>query len=237
MTQATVSPRTSAWTWLVLVLALGVALGSYRYFLPGSPGAAPAVVANRFTPTGVLIVHVGFAATALLVGPFQFIAAVRARWPRWHRRVGTLYVCCCLGGGLAGLTLALGTTAGPMATAGFGGLALAWLAATANAWRLARARDFARHRRWMIRSFALTFAAVTLRLYLPVAAVAHLDFVAAYQAISFLCWVPNLVVAELYLALARPAKAPAPSSLRPAQRGGGSARASPPPAASWRSPG
>jgi len=30
--------------WIVLVLALGVALASYRYFLPGSPGAAPTVV-------------------------------------------------------------------------------------------------------------------------------------------------------------------------------------------------
>ncbi|HEX4097339.1 MAG TPA: DUF2306 domain-containing protein [Caulobacteraceae bacterium] len=48
--------------------------------------------------------------------------------------------------------------------------------ATAQAWRYAKARDFLRHQRWMTRSYALTFAAVTLRLYVRISAVAHLDF-------------------------------------------------------------
>jgi len=52
----------------------------------------------------------------------------------------------------------------------------------------------------MIRSFALTFAAVTLRLYLPISAMLSIPFEEAYRAISFLCWVPNLALAELYLA-------------------------------------
>ena len=56
-------------------------------------------------------------------------------------------------------------------------------------------------RAWMTRSYALTFAAVTLRLYLPVAIIAHWDFDASYRAISFLCWVPNLIVAEAWLRL------------------------------------
>ena len=106
---------------------------------------------------------------------------------------------CCLGGGVAGFVLALGSTAGPIGTAGFGLLAVSWLIATGNAWRLARAHDYRRHERWMIRSYALTFAAVTLRLYIPISQAAHLDFVQAYRAISFLAWVPNAIVAELIL--------------------------------------
>jgi hypothetical protein len=51
----------------------------------------------------------------------------------------------------------------------------------------------------MLRSYALAFAAVTLRLYIAVILLAHLDFVIAYRAISFLCWVPNLALAELYV--------------------------------------
>ena len=43
-------------------------------------------------------------------------------------------------------------------------------------WLTARARRFDEHRRWMIRSFALTFAAVTLRLYLPLGMMAGLSF-------------------------------------------------------------
>jgi hypothetical protein len=58
---------------------------------------------------------------------------------------------------------------------------------------------FVQHRAWMIRSFALTFAAVTLRLYLPLAALLSINFVDAYRAISFLAWLPNLLVVESYL--------------------------------------
>ena len=53
----------------------------------------------------------------------------------------------------------------------------------------------AAHRAWMIRSFALTFAAVTLRLELPVLA-ALTDFETAYRAIAWVSWAPNLVLAE-----------------------------------------
>jgi hypothetical protein len=190
---------TRVWLWTATALAIAVALGSYRYLLPGMPGAAPMVVANAFARTGALVVHAGVSATALILGALQFFPRLRARWPAWHRRAGTVYVAACLVGGGAALLLALGTASGPVGTAGFGLLALCWIGCTAQAWRLARARDFVRHPRWMIRSYALTFAAVTLRLYLPIAAVAHLDFSDAYRAISFLCWVPNLIVAELWL--------------------------------------
>jgi uncharacterized membrane protein len=183
----------------VLVLALGVGLFSYRYLIPGAPLGAPPILANAFARYGVLTVHAGFAATALSIGPLQFFAAIRTRRPRWHRWIGTTYVACCLIGGAAGLLLALGTTEGSVAGAGFGLLAMTWTATTANAWRLARERDFARHRRWMIRSYALTLAAVTLRLYLPLLGVLHVDFDWGYRAISFLCWIPNLIVAELWL--------------------------------------
>jgi hypothetical protein len=191
--------RGGAALWIVLVLALGVGLFSYRYLLPTPPLGAPQPLANAFTRYGVLTVHAGLAATALLIGPLQFFAWVRTRHPRWHRRIGTAYVICCLVGGAAGFLLALGATEGPIAAAGFGSLAVAWVLTTANAWRLVRARDYVRHRRWMIRSYALTFAAVTLRLYLPILPLAHIDFDAGYRAISFLCWIPNLIVVELWL--------------------------------------
>ena len=47
----------------------------------------------------------------------------------------------------------------------------------------------------MIRSFALTFAAVMLRIYVPLAYMAGLPVELSYQVIAWLCWVPNLVVA------------------------------------------
>lgn len=190
---------TAVWLWTATVLAAAIALTSYRYLLPGMPGAPANVLANHFARTGAMVLHAGVSATALILGALQFFPRIRTRWPTWHRRAGTLYVICCIIGGSAALLLALGTSAGPIGTAGFGLLGLLWLGTTAQAWRDARARRFVRHRRWMTRSYALTFAAVTLRLYLPVVFIAHWNPDVGYRVISFLCWVPNLIVAELWL--------------------------------------
>ena len=146
-----------------------------------------------------LMVHVAGAATALFLGPWQFSSRLRNRLPTLHRWIGRTYVVSCLVGGAAGFLLALGASTGPMSTIGFGSLAILWIVTTSLAWRRAVQGRFIEHRAWMIRSFALTFAAVTLRLYLPLIFVFQVGFDDAYRAISFLCWVPNLLVAELYL--------------------------------------
>ena len=188
---------------LILISALLIGTASYRYLIPGNFGLAPPILANRFTHMGVLTIHAGFAATALILGPFQFMRGLRDRFRSLHRTLGKLYVLCCIAAGLAGLILAFGATTGPISTAGFGTLAVLWLVTTGQAWRLAMTRKFTDHERWMIRSFALTFAAVTLRLYLPFAFVSPLSYDDTYRAISFLCWVPNLIGAEIFLATRR----------------------------------
>ncbi len=186
---------------LLALLSTAVAVVSYRYvaklgFVP------PNVAANRcFRPW--IVVHAGAASTALLLGPLQLLSGVQRNWPRLHRSSGWAYVLGCLGGGVSGLVLAQAVSTGPIAAAGFGALATLWLYTTTRGLLAALARDFARHRRWMIRSLALTFAAVTLRLYLPLSSVLHLDFVVAYRAIAWLAWVPNACIAEWYLSRGR----------------------------------
>ena len=62
-----------------------------------------------------------------------------------------------------------------------------------------RAGDVTRHRQWMVRSYALTLAAVTLRIQLPFyQAVLGLSFDDAYAIVAWFCWIPNLVVAEWF---------------------------------------
>lgn len=180
-----------------LVLSLAVALASYRYLFPGLP--MPELIADNAFRLPWLVVHAASAATALLVGPWQFLPRLRARVPRLHRWLGRCYAVACLLGGGSGLVLALGASTGPVSTAGFGLLAIAWIYTTGNGWRTALRREFLAHRRWMIRSFALTFAAVTLRIYLPTSMALPFDMDDSYRAISFLCWVPNLLAAEWYL--------------------------------------
>jgi uncharacterized membrane protein len=186
---------------VIALLSLGIAGYAYHYLLPGA-FAPPGIKENPMAYPW-LFVHAGLAATAMLLGPFQFLTRLRVTRPRLHRWIGRTYVFACLTGGSAGLALAMGSTAGPIARAGFAALAVTWLITTGMAWRMALHRRFDDHRRWMIRSFALTFAAVTLRLYLPFPPLMGFSFIEGYRAISWLCWVPNLVVAELYLARGR----------------------------------
>jgi uncharacterized membrane protein len=162
-------------------------------------GPVPDLIATNRLVNPWLAIHVAGAATALLVAPTQFLASIRTRYRSIHRWAGRVYALACCVGGVAGFVLALGASTGSVSTAGFGLLAVLWVATTTRAWNHARRRDFVAHRAWMIRSFALTFAAVTLRLYLPLLTFLPVEFADGYRAISFLCWVPNLLVAELYL--------------------------------------
>lgn len=179
-----------------IALCAVIALYSMRYLL-GSQGPE-FIMANLFRRPW-LVIHVAGATLALLVGSLQFLRRIRRERPVVHRWVGRIYVAGCIIGGVAGLILATGASSGPIATAGFGLLAIAWIATTSFAWRAAVQGRFAEHRAWMIRSFALTCAAVTLRLYLLILFGLPIPFVQGYRAISFLCWVPNLIVAEYYL--------------------------------------
>lgn len=190
---------------LAALLSVAVALVSYRYVTLSGP-LADNVMANVMARPWIAV-HAGGAATALLIGAFQFLPAVRRRRPL-HRWLGRTYGLGCLTGGVAALILAPTTTAGPISAAGFGLLGVVWIVATVQAWRLARAGRFEEHRRWMVRSFALTFAAVTLRLYLPVGPLLGLDFMATYVLASWISWLPNLLLAELWLRR-RPRPAPA----------------------------
>jgi uncharacterized membrane protein len=148
--------------------------------------------------SAALYVHVFCAAFALALGPFQFSTRLRAKRLELHRWLGRLYLGVgVLAGGVAGLVVAINAYGGPVAQAGFTCLALAWLYTGFHAYRAIRARDVAAHRRWMVRNFALTFAAVTLRLWVPMSFLAGSEFAIAYAAIAWLCWVPNLLIAEL----------------------------------------
>jgi uncharacterized membrane protein len=192
--------RVSKSLWaLAAFLSLGVALFSYRVVAPHPVAVGDNVLANLMRRPW-LPIHAGLAATALLIGPFQFLPWLRARAPKVHRNFGKAYVLACLTAAPAGFMLAMGSAAGPIAQSGFGTLAVIWFGVTAYAFWLASQGRIAEHRRWMIRSFALTFGAVTLRLYLPIPPMfLHMSFIEGYRAISWISWIGNLLVAELYL--------------------------------------
>lgn len=196
------------WTlWsLGALLCVFLALFSYRWFLPFG-FRPPAILANALARPW-LYLHIAGAATALLIAPVQLLPALRRRGRPWHRLLGRAYITACLVGGVGGLVSAFGSTAGPVAISGFAVLAVVYLAVNAVGWLRATQRRFLKHRRWMIYSFAMTSAAVTLRIELQLFVLSHMSFGDAYRAVAWVSWLGNLAVAELYLRSAFGRRAP-----------------------------
>lgn len=185
----------------LVVVSLGVAgyaIVGYGFVPLGAlvhPDMRAVFTAN---PAGIYS-HVFGSVVALAIGPFQFSTSLRSRRPQVHRWLGRLYLGVgVLVGGVSGLFMAYHAFGGPAARLGFACLAVAWLFTGSRAYVAIRAREVATHRRWMARNFALTFAAVTLRMYLPASGIAGIPFETAYPVIAWLCWVPNLLAVELF---------------------------------------
>ncbi len=191
------APRRVAWGWVLTALvATGVSLASTRYLLSGVAMAPPPLKPNFMHHQLAFWLHIGGGSTALLVGPWQFLGRLRRGAPVLHRLLGLVYVSACLVGALAALPMALGSNGGWVAAAGFETLALLWLWTTLRAVLAVRSGDIAAHRLWMVRSFSLTLAGVTLRLYLPLALIGLAPFSVIYAGIAWLCWAPNLLMSD-----------------------------------------
>lgn len=182
---------------LLTILSVAIAVVSLRYFL--APDTAPLLKLKSGVYRAALLVHAGAALIALAIGPFQFSGRLRQRFPMAHRRLGYLYFAGVFVGGSVALFLATDAEGGLSSRTGFFLLGLCWLASAWTALSAIRRRDVAGHRRWMIRNFALTFAAVTLRLWLPALQAASGSFMDAYRTVAWLCWVPNAIAAEIIL--------------------------------------
>jgi uncharacterized membrane protein len=225
---ALTEPRTTAttWTptwrtrgafWWILLSAMAIAvfaplpyaLSSLADLAGNDQDLAANYVDRSVVVRSAFYLHIGFGGLALLLSPFQFATRLRTRAPHVHRAVGRVVLGSIAIAGTAGLVLAPRSLAGTIGTLGFGLLAVLWLTFATVAFRAIRRRDVAAHRRWVVRTFALTYAAVTLRLWLGVligvqSGMAGVDpdvaFDRAYLLVPFLSWVPNLLVAEWYLA-------------------------------------
>jgi hypothetical protein len=152
-----------------------------------------------------LVVHASAGGLAMLLVPLQLLRPLRRRFARLHRAAGRLLVGLILVSATGGLVIAQVSYAGLVGTVGFSMLAVAWATSAVLAARTAIGGDAAGHRAWTIRVVALTYAAVMLRLWVGVwigieapasDAEAQAAFDRAYIWTPFVCWVPNLILAE-----------------------------------------
>ena len=93
-------------------------------------------------------------------------------------------------GGLAG---------GIIPSIGFISLGVIWLFTTLRAYVAVKKKDVCLHQGMMVYSYAACFAAVTLRIWLPLLSILFGEFLIAYKIVAWLCWVPNIIFAHFWV--------------------------------------
>ena len=141
--------------------------------------------------------HITLGGLALLIGWLQFSNRLRIKKPEWHRAIGKIYVISVLISGVCGLFIALYATGGIISVLGFFTLGLIWLTTTVLGFKAIKKGNVALHEKFMIFSYAACFAAVTLRIWLPLLTIVIGEFNSAYRIVAWLCWGPNIIVAFL----------------------------------------
>lgn len=147
-------------------------------------------------------VHIFSSVLTLVAGFTQFSRTVLQKWPRLHRGMGFTYVVTLLFvSGPGAFLLSLHANGGVPARASFMLLTLLWYAFTVTAMVFAFRGRWNEHGNFMLRSYALTFSAITLRFYAYMIDWWHLPIKPgeAYVTVAWLSWVPNLLVAELLI--------------------------------------
>jgi uncharacterized membrane protein len=146
-------------------------------------------------------VHITTSLVVLVAGLLQFLPFVAARGPLLHRRLGKTYIIGILAlAAPSGLILAYFANGGLVSQVGFMLQCLVWWLCTWQAYRAARQRQWALHVDWMLRSYAVTLAALALRSesYLMYY-LFHTKPIETYLTVTWLSWVGNLILMEILL--------------------------------------
>lgn len=150
--------------WLILWLLIGIAAAWFIYdsvvYVAARDPQPGATFLNRQL---WYLAHMAIATPLLVVAPLQFLAGLRRARPDVHRWLGRAFLASSmLAGALAiwlGATIQYEGSRIPLALFG-----LVWIGFSAAAWLCARKRDFANHRRFVIRSFAVGLAFIWVRI-------------------------------------------------------------------------
>jgi uncharacterized membrane protein len=203
------------WWWaLMAVSAIGIAAFAVPPYLTGNPADSsvpidPDVASHYLT----LAMHAVPGGLALVVGPLQFMARLRARRPKLHRVAGRVYLISVLLASGAALFAAAYSLGGFSVQVAFFLLVAGWLYTLARAFQSIRRGDVRQHRIWMIRNYALTFAAVSLRVYLVTGLLLKQSFTALpfdelYNASVWASVLVNVVVVEYFIIRRTPERRP-----------------------------
>jgi len=185
---------------LLAILATLIGLYPLFYFFQSNFGILgnknSALLASAVW-SSAFYMHIATGGLALLLGWVQFNQRIRTAAPALHRNLGKLYLLLALFSSVSAAYLAIHAEGGVIAATGFFCLAIVWFASTFMGYTSIVKGRVSRHQKFMIFSYAACFAAVTLRLWLPLLVVIFGDFIKAYVLVAWLCWLPNMFVAYL----------------------------------------
>lgn len=189
----------SSWLlWSFLMLGALFAAGNAVLFMTVD-GVGGVEFKNRFLESPVFgWGHTMGGALAILIGPVQFIRKIRNGYPIIHRWIGRLYLAAVFTSAAGGLYFVPSSVTGWVSGLGFGVLAVIWIATGYVSYTAIRRGNIERHRYWMIRNYALTFAAATLRIQLPLLIIMGFPFNTAFQIVAWSCWITNIFIVEYY---------------------------------------
>lgn len=186
---------------LIIFVALCITIGLYPllYFIIDSKfgilNSKSVLLLNNGLWNIGFYTHISLGGLALLIGWTQFRNRLRKKNLNLHRNLGRVYLISVLFSGFSGLYIAYFATGGIAATLGFSSLAIIWLFSSLRAFLEIKNGSISKHQKFMTYSYAACFAAVTLRIWLPILTAFFQDFTTAYRIVSWLCWVPNIIVA------------------------------------------
>jgi hypothetical protein len=179
-----------------MVVAIGfVAVSALQYFTLN-----PDVFGFYWPRRGWLLLHITGGIIALLTGPGQLWLGLNSTHLRLHRRLGMAYMTSVAVSSAAAFYLAAHTDLGWVFGAGLSGLAVAWIVTTGLAFIAVRNGLILQHQEWMIRSYVVTFAFVTFRIFVGIAQASGVGTLREQlAAASWFCWAVPLLITEAVL--------------------------------------
>jgi hypothetical protein len=187
--------------WLFVLLGVLLGLNTFTY-LNFDPTYGFLKLKQEAIATGWYLPfyysHIFIGGLVLIAGFIQFNRNIRIKFSLVHRRCGYLYVFGILFlAAPGGMVMSFFINRGPMVLLSFITQCSLWIYFTAGAFRKITQRKVGEHEEWMMRSFALTLAAITLRIYIFVGSFYFdLNQPTAYAVLAWSSWVPNILFTE-----------------------------------------
>lgn len=147
-----------------------------------------------------LLAHIVCGIVATLIGPLQFIRAVRERNPLLHRTFGKAYIGSITISTIISFYLVSTSQLGLAYATGLAFLGVAWLVTTWMAYFSIRKKNMQMHKEWMIKSYVLTLAFVSFRTVEDILVMMGLgDFVDRKILMAWGCWAVPFLATEVIL--------------------------------------